>query len=736
MRATSYIMKWIAVACLVILLTFTTIPSSPDFVQGEETNLKQHETIHHLDAGPPLSPLTKAMKVLLHHVPARRSVEAAHGNIHSPTLTSKDDVQYGNIEHKTSDNVLDHTEGELSTTLDSGNKSARKCKREGLRNIITPYNSHKGVIGTFARNTGDGSAGEHPQRSEVNSFEEREREKVEGPLRVCKCGPHHRSCRICEGPPMLQHIRTSLNEEKEAMSQIFNPLPELPGQELIERGVKDILHVDLEHEIKAKDLDDLDSCSCNTFGEGCSWKKLSREHSQTKFKKRALATSDVELFKAPLKPEAQKANSRSCSCGKFSEGCSCKKLSREHVPAEMKKGTPERSGIQPCSCGIFGEGCSCKRLSREHVQSNEKQGAPTGTKGGDLKVFKSAPPNIRPRSCTCNIFSEGCSCTRRPRDPEDITDENIHQTSDSRDTSTFRYEHLPPPKPDTVTPPKRDTTTQTYSAKRWLHLRNFRTRKPFETPRAILDVSKIKSSLRGDEFHTSKHMIKGNAQPKEETTKRDLSLSEHASLKLSSTIPRSRDQPCRKLWRVNTGCLPEHRLHSTTPVPRTAAVRDHPLRRRNDTLLDSISETGCQKKVGKEKEDCEKSRRTGFWIVCSVLIVVAICGLLYGLLFLHTRRLRMRPLLIAGKSAISTPRTSASELPCSQFRRPPACVMRRINDDENLETRSVHHCTTLDGTNDGWTRWIQKQKRGGKVSHAAQSFLPFFEQFSIDLQPQ
>jgi len=41
--------------------------------------------------------------------------------------------------------------------------------------------------------------------------------------------------------------------------------------------------------------------------------------------------------------------------------------------------------------------------------------------------------------------------------------------------------------------------------------------------------------------------------------------------------------------------------------------------------------------------------------------------------------------------------------------------MRRIDEDENDDTDSVHRYTTLDGANDGWTSWIQRHTRGKKV---------------------
>jgi hypothetical protein len=54
-------------------------------------------------------------------------------------------------------------------------------------------------------------------------------------------------------------------------------------------------------------------------------------------------------------------------------------------------------------------------------------------------------------------------------------------------------------------------------------------------------------------------------------------------------------------------------------------------------------------------------------------------------------------------------------MPISKVGRP-ASVMRRIDEDENVETSSVRRYTTLDGANDGWTSWIRKQTGRAKVS--------------------
>jgi hypothetical protein len=67
---------------------------------------------------------------------------------------------------------------------------------------------------------------------------------------------------------------------------------------------------------------------------------------------------------------------------------------------------------------------------------------------------------------------------------------------------------------------------------------------------------------------------------------------------------------------------------------------------------------------------------------------------------------------------MSTPAPSVSEIQYPRVERQAGAV-RRIDEDENDETGSVRRYTTLDGTTDGWTKWIrQKQKRGGMVSFA------------------
>jgi hypothetical protein len=234
-----------------------------------------------------------------------------------------------------------------------------------------------------------------------------------------------------------------------------------------------------------------------------------------------------------------------------------------------------------------------------------------------------------------------------------------------------------------------DTTTQQCSERWWLPGSNYR-------PRPTEKVQ-VKSELAVSNYDSTQGSL------------------------LSAIVARRR-QPChKKWWRVSNGC---RLIQSDTPELKTVVAPNHFVLRRNISVLDSINNAKCGDKEDKEKVDCEEKNRTGFYVLCSLLAVVGICGLLLIVLVFLTRGRRKRPspLLLNTrpelKSGMSTPAPSVSEIQYSRVGRQ-AEAMRRIDEDENDETGSVRRYTTLDGTTDGWTKWIrQKQKRGGMVSFA------------------
>jgi hypothetical protein len=216
----------------------------------------------------------------------------------------------------------------------------------------------------------------------------------------------------------------------------------------------------------------------------------------------------------------------------------------------------------------------------------------------------------------------------------------------------------------TIVASPRDTTTQICSERWWL-------RRPNCRPRTTASKAE------------SKRKIKNHG-------KIELNFSEHIA---------ARDESCRKLWHVYTGCLPADSTRS-----ESVAVYAYPLLSRNDTVLESITEAKCHGKVGTDREDCEVKNRTGFWILCSLLGVAGLCALLIGglVFYTHLKRKRSRPLFISTepghKSRVSTPGTGVSELRTTKVAKPATCVMRQIDEDEN---GSVHRYTTLDGADDG-----------------------------------
>jgi hypothetical protein len=85
-KTTVFILKWILMALLSLTIGLATMPASANIVQRDEATLRHHGRIHDLEAGPTSSPFTKAMKALLHHLPARRSDRVNQDNIRTLTL--------------------------------------------------------------------------------------------------------------------------------------------------------------------------------------------------------------------------------------------------------------------------------------------------------------------------------------------------------------------------------------------------------------------------------------------------------------------------------------------------------------------------------------------------------------------------------------------------------------------------------------------------------------------------
>jgi hypothetical protein len=237
------------------------------------------------------------------------------------------------------------------------------------------------------------------------------------------------------------------------------------------------------------------------------------------------------------------------------------------------------------------------------------------------------------------------------------------------------------------------------------------------------------------EPHTFEHSAKYSLPPKRDIDRASLHKPHHLdnlSIGKSSTAQDVKATAQEELETIVTtmpkSILKRRLLHRipwhyrpTDNLAQTEKALKHALRRER-TLLEAITEAKCSDRVGSDKDECEQNHRTGFWIVCCVLAVAGTCGLLLGtlVLHLHFRRKRPNPLLTSGywpahKRVVSTPVTSVSEIHTSKVGRP--LSMRRIEEDEIDDTGSVRRYTTLDGTNDGWTRWIHKQKGSAKVCH-------------------
>lgn len=888
-KATSFILKWTLTTLLILTIGLTTIPASTNPVQREEAILRHHETIHHLDAGPTSSPLTKAMKVLLHHLPARRSERVDHDNTHGLTVEMDDvqeakehheashglishdreslvhsegkctcpppfrnqrcrcppgaqriqmrkvaenvavtdfrpsdpspnladyqlnerDVKDGtpsNLEiehHKTSHDAIGHDNtGHLYSTIECFYKSTGRWKLENARTNIA-YNGHKGMIEGTVK-----SSPLHRKPGDPSDFgsdiEAHERERLDGPSKFCKCGPHNRKCRCYHNKdPSVERSQVKKETEKvaiDAMSHFrsSDPSSKLADYQPNEREVKDgtldgksgqsdpssELNMPVKHGHKTHHSRSM-LCPCGQYYQQCryfgtklpergnlsqfqskgsqinpetslsSTSSSEREHehhsqstnSQTNSKPSSTSrpsksspdwrtiehnfavqskgtevehgthsNSGNDKEKDDLGRVKQDPRSTSCHCNGASPGCGCGEfLQLGHLQAKKK-----RQHFAQCRCDVctgrswiahrlcYGRWSRdlvhCQNFLEDHATFNEKCSCnPKNATGGcgiqrpHIVIHEGEPDLTTDLAKASGVKAEESGDFNNP---EHNVNEKVwrERWSGSFDARASQNMHLDPLPADSIITPKRDVTTQLCGERWWL-------RRPNCRPRSV-HTSKAEE-VHNDKFYTSGHNDENIIQSKQQVDGLDLSTPDSIIAK---------DDTCHKLWRVNTGCLPKHRAKLGT-----AAKHSHHLSRRSNTLLESINEARCQDKLGRAKEKCEENNRIGFWMVCSILAVAGICGLLLGIIILHIHLRRKRPsqLLISNrsgyKSGASTPATSVSEMPISKVGRP-ASVMRRIDEDENVETSSVRRYTTLDGANDGWTSWIRKQTGRAKVS--------------------
>lgn len=841
-RATSSILKWTFIALLFLFLGLQTTPSSTHLAQRGDATLKQHKTTHYLDVGPTSSPLTKAMKVLLHHLPARRSENVVPGYTHRLTQEELDDVQREKELHATSHdlvspdiesrggNHLSHGHGSKSSDIETrGNHLSRgHGSRKGANfnpdeesvPASIAYSDHKGTIarrdnqyscdclaahpnwrcscpkgersrwkkgvenvaqshfapsnpslnqaylqsndgevkddthhnlgeehretsrdlighdntghlcstmGCFCKSTGrckresirenialdsmshfrpsdrspnlaehrpkareigysalDERSSQLDSGSEVNKQAGNDIETRDSPHKVCKCGLLQVQCRCPDtglfetgneyqgstthnpAAPIIREISSS-SQSSDYRPHWSRPRPSnwrdrRPSEA---RGLKDTAHSDIEKGHQSDDFGMLNharsiSCDCKQGSPGCSCGEF--------------------LHLDHLQASKERQHAKPCSCDLYSGGRKwmakglCKVRNWVRDLSNSRKLSESTEVNQHCSCSPK---YTCD-IQRPHIVIHEgKQDSAAGqAKGSGTKADENGDFGVAEHIAEENIQRERWLYGLDPKAPHNM--------------------HLDPSVADSIATPQRDTTAHITSH--------------------YVDTSRICSpDIWCDNIHCPCPKVIRQSKAKSE-----LPADGHANseLKSPSTSAVVGDKSCRKLWRVNTGCLPKQSGRSTA-----VAVHNHRLPRRSNTLLESIIEAKCRDKVGRDKEECEEKHRTGFWIVCALLGVAGICGLLLGMLVLHIniKRKRPSPLLISNrlgyKSGLSTPATSVSEMQISKVGRP-APVMRRIDEDENDESNSVRRYTTLDGTNDGWTSWIQQHTRGGKVSQA------------------
>ena len=665
LRASSTILKWILIAVFILFLGLQTIPSSTNLVQREETTLGQHRTTHHLDAGPTSSPLTKAMKVLLHHLPARRSESAgqvtpqvltlgpndlqqrekyhgcsnylsrhdreAYANskvdfIDSPNARELHDATLSRIEregHEVVRDLIGHDNtGHLCSTMECFCKSTGRCERESIRDNIT-Y-KRPGRKGNnqraMTRSSVERDVSQHASRREDN-------EGQEIPYNPCRCGQDPEKCPCSDDThhsaerPHLAKGTERIGNNAIVHFRPSDPSSKIEDYQSNERGATDV-------------------------------------HSEKKS-----FQQDSDSPQPVYKHDTPDARSTACHCNEQHRGCHCNESAQLELLADK---TGDASALPNVE----------KRMTPRQYYAPTWAGH---TKNGH---------------CTCG------SCTSLRNWVYDSLYGGRGRSRDlAKSHNLFEGENGSAASPaDTCNTLLNEGGNFTDS----VHLAEVKNRRGSrtETPRPV-----------ASEINTAENRFQSKWQFDRASLNLPQSLDTHSISKTSAALD-SR-QRCRKFWRRNTSCLPRHRA---TPVAKAIQY----LLRRDSTFLDSITEANCGSKVGAEKEQCEQNHRTGLWILCSVLAVAGTCGLLLGVLVLHLhfKRKKPSPLLISRqpvhKSVPSSPISFVGEIQKPRVGR--TFGMRRIEENEIDETGSVRRYTTLDGATDGWTRWINKQKHGVKVS--------------------
>jgi hypothetical protein len=805
-QATSYVLKLTFIAIVILFLSYATIRSSSVPTQRQETTVG-HETIHNIDTGSTSSTLTNAMKVLLHHFPARQGVSSSllencnqrlhtsvrqkecietsaeglgqshgdtdsslhdlqpfeakvqrpesvnDGSIHGLTLAlTSDKVQkrgnkreayhdnIGNDGNDTSDDCQVVEKEETVNRLPEKDQALRPiqfcssdacfckycpelCQKKGSRGI-SGYDGTENTLGSIVAskslqrqqrtNLWEGTChvnvkekqDEPSSRSEIDNNEEYDLERLVGLLGPTKykCSPLDANChRPHHKKPPVERIPVDMGREDIAAFDFrdLKMFREPTDHEPDEKGPRDQLSVrsdirDDENEDEEHDLNTLTgshkqiTCGCDPNHTKCRCPQhlaLQAGYIQGNKKRDASTLSDVKALQVSPNLEGQNPCKRGkydklqeCQCSVCTGGLSSWKeistLRDVREPAGSQKFADTVTAVTPkSSCSPKHSKCPC-RDQRPHMVIHESQIDPPTTLANPPGIKVGQTSGLR-RSYGNDDFGSS----------EHINKGNAHfkRSPDEVD--------LIPTVPGYVTI-KRSFHTEFFAAAR----RNMCSNKWWRGRRYCQ--------------HKPSHMIHAKSH--------DYVAVEPESL--SENLHTIGDQSCHELWRVNSACPA---TNSNVPKLETVPVPEHSLLRRNNTFIDSINHSRCRDKDAMDREVCENNNRTGFWVVCSLLVVVGICGILLVLLTLLSRMRRKRPSprpLDGGleyKSGATTPSTSVSEVQLPRVGRPSPCVIRRIDEDDNdnVETGSVCHYTTLDGATDGWAKWIfQRQKCGKKVS--------------------